>query len=760
MIRPEVDTVLRNAFQMANLGNHAYFTLEHVLLAVTMDETGQELLDAVGADVVALKADLDSFYTKVETRKSGQTEPEQTVGLRRVIQHAIVHAQAADQPDIGLGDLLIAFYAEPESLAVYYLRKQGVEKIDVMEFVSHGIRKDPSDPRNADEDDEEMEDEEFEEFVRQFDEEIESRTDPNPRKRKMAMLERYTEDWTARAAKGEFDALIGREAEVNRTIEVLCRRTKNNPLYLGDAGVGKTAVAQGLAQKLSTGDVPKRLQGFRLYSLDLGGLVAGTKYRGEFEERMKGVIQALTEQPDTILFIDEIHTMVGAGAAGQSVMDASNLLKPALQSGKLKCIGATTFDEYKQVIERDRALSRRFQSIEITEPSETDAIRILNGLKPAFESYHGITYTAKAVEAAVKLSAKYLNDRRLPDKAIDVLDEAGARVSLDPVGRTQVQVRDIEKLVAGIARVPAQSVSSDDKSSLADLGARLKGIVFGQDPAVDALVTAVKRHRAGLGHATKPIGNFLFSGPTGVGKTELCKALATELGVELIRFDMSEYMEKHTVSRLIGAPAGYVGFEQGGLLTDAIRRHPSAVLLLDEIEKAQPDVYNILLQIMDYATLTDNTGRKADFRNVVLVMTSNVGSREVAKGGIGFAGGARSGDPMPAIKQQFTPEFRNRLDDIVIFGHLSEDTIRSIVRKFLDELNIQLKERGVKLAADDAAIDWLAAKGYDPAYGARPMARTIQDHVKNPLVDEILFGRLQKGGEVLLTVEGGELVRR
>ena len=760
MIRPEVDTVLRNAFQMANLGNHAYFTLEHVLLAIVMDETGKELLDAVGADVDALKAELDSFYTKVEPRKSGQTEPEQTTGLRRVIQHAIVHAQAADQPDIGLGDLLIAFYAEPESLAVYYLRKQGVEKIDVMEFVSHGIRKDPLDRRNAEEDDEEMEDEEFEEFVRQLDEEVESRADANPRKRTLAILQRYTEDWTARAAKGEFDALIGREAEVNRTIEVLCRRTKNNPLYLGDAGVGKTAVAQGLAQKLAAGDVPKRLQGFRLFSLDLGGLVAGTKYRGEFEERMKGVIQALTEQPDTILFIDEIHTMVGAGAAGQSVMDASNLLKPALQSGKLKCIGATTFDEYKQVIERDRALSRRFQSIEIIEPSETDTIRILTGLKPAFERHHGITYTAKAVEAAVKLSAKYLNDRRLPDKAIDVLDEAGARVSLDPVGRTQVQVRDIEKLVAGIARVPAQSVSSDDKSSLADLGTRIKGIIFGQDPAVDALVTAVKRHRAGLGHATKPIGNYLFSGPTGVGKTELCKALATELGVELIRFDMSEYMEKHTVSRLIGAPAGYVGFEQGGLLTDAIRRHPSAVLLLDEIEKAHPDVYNILLQIMDYATLTDNAGRKADFRNVVLVMTSNVGSREVAKGGIGFAGGARSGDPMPAIKQQFTPEFRNRLDDIVIFGHLNEDTIRTIVRKFLDELNRQLKEKGVKLTADDAAIDWLAAKGYDPAYGARPMARTIQDHVKNPLVDEILFGRLHKGGEVRLTVEGGELVRR
>lgn len=743
MIRPEVDTVLRNAYHMANLANHAYFTLEHVLLAVTLDETGRELLDAVGADADALKADLEAFHASIETRKSSQPEPEQTLGLRRVLGHAINHAHAADQPEIGLGDLLIAFYAEPESMAVYYLRKQGVERLDLMEFVSHGIRKDDGP------DDDDLE----------FTEEPEAATDEAPTgKSRSALLERYAEDWTTRAGNGEFDALIGRETEVARTIEVLCRRTKNNPLYLGDPGVGKTAVVQGLAQRLASGDVPKRLRGYRLYALDMGSLVAGTRYRGDFEERMKGVLKELISKPDTILFIDEIHTMVGAGAAGNSVMDASNLLKPALQSGNLKCIGATTFDEYKHVFERDRALSRRFQTIEITEPSEDDAIRILNGLKATYESYHGITYTSTAVEAAVRLSAKYLTERRLPDKAIDVLDEAGARVSLDPVGRTQVQVRDIEKLVAGIARVPAKSVSTDDKNSLSDLADRLKAAVFGQDAAVTALVTAVKRHRAGLGQATKPIGNFLFSGPTGVGKTELCRALASEMGVELIRFDMSEYMEKHTVSRLIGAPAGYVGFEQGGLLTDAVRRHPSAVLLLDEIEKAHPDVINILLQIMDYATLTDNTGRKADFRNVILVMTSNVGSRDVAKGGIGFSGsGTKGGDPMPSIKQQFTPEFRNRLDEIVIFGHLDEATIRTIVRKFLDELNAQLKEKGVKLTADDTAIEWLAAKGYDPAYGARPMARTIQDHVKNPLVDEILFGRLQKGGEVTLTVLDGRL---
>lgn len=751
MIRPEVDTVLRNAFHMAHLANHAYFTMEHVLLAVAMDETGIELLDAVGVDVSELKSDLEGFYQKVELRPSTQTEPEQTVGLRRVIQNAITHAQAADQPEIGLGDLLISFYSESESMAVFFMRKQGLEKIDLMEFVSHGIRKDgdleeyeDADPLDEDEDFEELD-----AFVHENDP-----TAVTGKKSKSAMLQRYTEDWTARADSGEFDILVGRDLEIQRTIEVLCRRTKNNPLYLGDPGVGKTAIVQGLARKLATGEVPKRLQGYRLYSLDLGALVAGTKYRGDFEERIKGVLKELASQEQVILFIDEIHTMVGAGAAGNSTMDASNLLKPALQSGKLKCIGATTFEEHKQVFDRDRALSRRFQTIEVAEPSIDDSIRILNGLKSSYESHHKVTYTSTAVEAAVRLSAKFLNDRKLPDKAIDVLDEVGARVSLDPIGRTQVHVKDVEKLISGIARIPVQSVSSDDKLSLADLDARLKTSVFGQDAAIHALVAAVKRNRAGLGSETRPIGNFLFCGPTGVGKTEVSKALATELGNELIRFDMSEYMEKHTVSRLIGAPAGYVGFEQGGLLTDAIRRHPNAVLLLDEIEKAHPDVYNILLQIMDYATLTDNTGRKSDFRHVVLIMTSNVGSRDISKGGIGFSGAAgKGGDPMPAIKQQFTPEFRNRLDEIVIFGHLDASVIRNIVLKFIQELNDQLAHKKVKLRVTDAAIDWISTKGYDEANGARPMARTIQDHVKNPLVDELLFGKLQKGGTAVLDVK-------
>jgi ATP-dependent Clp protease ATP-binding subunit ClpA len=749
MIRPEVDTVLRNAFHMAHLANHAYFTLEHVLLAMTMDETGIELFDALAVDVDSLKADLDVFYRSVEIKGASQAEPEQTIGLRKVIQHAIVHAQAAEQPEIGLGDLLISFYSEPESLAVFYLRKQGLEKIDIMEFVSHGIRKEDDAPVDE-------EDEDFEEFARKMDEELDAWVEENggiadspTKKNRSAMLQRFTEDWTLRATEGEFDVLVGREHEVQRTIEVLCRRTKNNPLYLGDPGVGKTAVVQGLARKLATGDVPKRLEGYRLVSLDMGSLVAGTKYRGDFEERVKGVLKELSAQEKVILFIDEIHTMIGAGAAGNSVMDASNLLKPALQSGKLKCIGATTFEEYKQVFERDRALSRRFQSIEIAEPSEDDAIKILNGLKSAYETHHKVTYTSTAVEAAVRLSAKYLNDRKLPDKAIDVLDEVGARVSLDPIGRTQVQVKDVEKLVSGIARIPVRSISTDDRSSLGDLDTRLKAQVFGQDAAIKALVTAVKRSRAGLGSDTRPIGNFLFSGPTGVGKTELSKALATELGIELIRFDMSEYMEKHTVSRLIGAPAGYVGFEQGGLLTDAIRRHPNAVLLLDEIEKAHPDVYNLLLQIMDYATLTDNTGRKSDFRHVILIMTSNVGSRDITKTGIGFSGiNGKGGDPMPAIRQQFTPEFRNRLDDIVIFGHLDEAVIRNIVLKFIGDLNKQLASKKVSLHLDDAAIDWLAKKGYDVANGARPMARTIQEHIKDRLVDEVLFGKLVKGGRV------------
>ncbi len=746
MIRPEVDTVLRNAWHMARLSRHTYLGLEHVLHAILLDEQGGELLKELGIDANLLTQDLESYYAGLELMDDNVQEPEHTIALRRVIQQAVAHAQAADQPEIGLGDLLIAFWAEPESYAVHFLRKQGLEKLDLLEFVSHGIRPNRDDSIDFSEFD----------FVDDGSGD-EDDDDFQPVRKAGSVLARYTEDWTERARNGGFDNLIGRELEVERTIEVLCRRTKNNPLYVGDPGVGKTAIAQGLAQRIAREDVPTRLKGYRVFALDLGSLVAGTRYRGDFEERMKSVLAELARLEKTILFIDEIHMMVGAGAAGNSVMDASNLLKPALQAGTIKCVGATTHDEFKNVFERDRALARRFQTIEVPEPSEADAIRILNGLKTAYESHHGVTYTAPAVEASVRLAARYLNDRRLPDKAIDVLDEVGARVSLAKRTRRQVQVADVETLVARMARIPVARLGKDDTSALLDLESELGKRVFGQDDAIRAVAKAIKRSRAGLGNPTRPVGSFLFTGPTGVGKTELSKALAEVSGVELLRFDMSEYMEKHTVSRLIGAPAGYVGFEQGGLLTDAIRRNPHAVLVLDEIEKAHPDIYNILLQVMDYATLTDNTGRKADFRHVTLIMTSNIGSAELAKGGIGFSGGIGSGDAMPAIKRQFTPEFRNRLDAIVMFRPLDRGLILRIVGKFLTELAAQLREKHLVLDVDAESREWLADKGYDPAFGARPMARTIQEHLKDPLVDLLLAGTLPKGSLAKVRVENDRL---
>ena len=765
----ELDKVLRDAWMLASASRHAYVTIEHLLHAICLDENGLAVLRATGADPKVLITELETWYKDMEPLRD-DAEPLHTVSFRRIIQHCLMHAHSAEQKKVGVGDILISLFIEEESHAVYFLRKQGVERLDVMNFAAHGIRKD------ADDVDLEslLADDEFWDEIEahsegsagdgfdadEADSEFDDPDAPPGRKRKKgkrSALAKYTEDWTEMARNGAFDKLVGRTHEVERTIEILSRRLKNNPVLVGDPGVGKTAIVMGLAQQLVRDEVPERLRGFRLISLDLGSLLAGTRFRGDFEERLKFVLREIKDEKNIILFIDEIHNLIGAGAAGNSVMDASNLLKPALQSGQLRCIGATTYEEHKNHFEKDRALSRRFQKVDVTEPSIDDAIRILSGLQPDFEAYHKLKYQPSAVEAAVRLSARYLNDRQLPDKAIDVMDEAGARVSLKSTKRKQVTIRDIEELVAGIARIPIQALSSGDKESLRDMETVLNSAVFGQQKAIHAITAAVKRHRAGLGDPQKPVGSFLFSGPTGVGKTELCRVLAKTLGVELLRFDMSEYMEKHTVSRLIGAPAGYVGFEQGGLLTDAIRRNPNCVLLLDEIEKTHTDIYNVLLQIMDYATLTDNAGRKADFRNVMLVMTSNVGSREMSRSGIGFAdvsrGVSTGGDPNASIRQHFTPEFRNRLDEVVIFGHLDQATITRIVDKFIGELNTQLGEKKVSLKLTEAARSWLAQKGYSPAYGARPMSRVIQEHIKNRLVDEMLFGRLQKGGSALVDVK-------
>ena len=749
MISRHLDEILRNAYLIATNYNHAFVCLEHLLQAIIQDEEGKTLINSVGGDPRELSRWVEEYYESIEINDNGDSDPVHTVGFKRALHRALVHARSAEQEEVNVGDMLVSMYDEQDSYAVYFLRKQGISRLDILNFVSHGISK----PGFEHVDPEDLEDQEAGE-TDEFERTKESSSS------KQNILEQLTEDITENAREGKYDQIIGRDDEIQRSIEILCRRQKNNPVYVGDPGVGKTAIIHGLAQKIIEGEVPERIQDFTILSLDMGALLAGTKYRGEFEERLKGVLKAIQKKENTILFIDEIHTIIGAGAAGNSTMDASNLLKPVLASGKLRCIGATTYDEYKNQFEKDRALSRRFQKVEITEPSTDQTIKILEGLKTAYEEYHGLKYSPRALEAAVKLSQKYLKEQYLPDKAIDLIDEVGSQVSLLPESRKMVTESDIERLVSKIARVPIQSVGGNEKDRLRDLGAELNQQVFGQEKAISAITAAVKRSRAGLGNEQKPIGSFLFTGPTGVGKTELCRVLAKQMGIELIRFDMSEYMEKHTVSRLIGAPAGYVGYEQGGLLTDAIRKNPNAVLLLDEIEKAHPDIFNILLQIMDYATLTDNTGRKADFRNVILVMSSNVGSREMSSPGIGFEpGDEQSRSPKKAIEKQFTPEFRNRLDEIVYFTHLNQETIEHIVEKFINELKQQLTAKKVALKLENSAIRWLADKGYDPAFGARPMARVIQEHVKNPLVDEMLFGKLQKGGSVTVTSgsEGLEL---
>lgn len=755
MISKKLDQVLRSAYLLATTQQHAYVTLEHMLQAILADDNGITLIRSCGGDIEILSNFLEDYLKDAEPLADDQ-EPIHTLAFKRVVHRALIHAQAADQKEVTVGDLLISLFEEEENYAVYFLRQEGIERLDVLNYISHGISK-PGFEHISREDYERSKNSSATEEIDELDEE--NKNAGEKKNKNEAVLERYTEDLTARARMEDTDEIIGRDLEIQRSIEILCRRQKNNPIYVGDPGVGKTAVTYGLAQRIVRDEVPDRLKGFTLLSLDMGSLLAGTKYRGDFEERIKAVLGALKRLDNVILFIDEIHTIIGAGAAGGSTMDASNLLKPALANGQIRCIGATTFEEFKNHFEKDRALSRRFQKIEIEEPSALDTIRILEGLKPAYEKHHGITYTNTALEAAVTLSQKFLRESKLPDIAIDVVDETGAQVSLDTTGRKQVQVTDIEKMVAKMGRIPVQSVSSGEKENLKDLDGRLQELVYGQDDAITSLVKAVKRSRAGLGNEEKPVGSFLFSGPTGVGKTELCKVLAKEMGVELVRFDMSEYMEKHTISRLIGAPAGYVGFEQGGLLTDSIRRNPNCVLLLDEIEKAHQDIFNILLQIMDYATLTDNTGRKADFRNVILVMSSNVGSREMTTKGIGFneSGSALGGNAKKAIEKHFSPEFRNRLDNVIIFGHLSEEVILKIVNKFIAEVQAQLKSKNVTITLDESAKQWLAKKGYDPAYGARPMGRVIQENIKDKLVDEILFGKLQKGGKVKISTSEDEL---
>jgi ATP-dependent Clp protease ATP-binding subunit ClpA len=745
MISRELEVTLTLAVREAARRRHEFLTLEHVLYALLHDSDVAEVVRNCGGNVDKLKADLDRFLNeRVEKLpESVEADPQQTLSFRRVLQRAALHVQSAGKDQIRGRDLLVSMFREPDSHAVHFLEQQGVTRLDVVSYIAHGVSKigGEEEPVGAGEDDEE---EAHESEARR------------PRKNP---LEALTVNLNQRAAEGTIDPLIGREAEIERTIHVLCRRRKNNPLFVGEAGVGKTAIVEGLALKIHRGEVPEILRDSTIYALDMGALLAGTKYRGEFEQRLKSVITALGKQSGAILFIDEIHTVVGAGATSGGSLDASNILKPVLQSGSIRCIGSTTYDEYRSYFERDHALARRFQKIEVKEPSVQETYQILKGLKPHYEKHHGVTYTDAALRSAAELSARHINDRRLPDKAIDVIDETAAAIRILPAHKQKKTVRagDVERIVAKIARIPPRSVSTSDKERLRNLDRDMKLVVFGQDAAIDAIASAIRVGRAGLGREEKPIGSFLFAGPTGVGKTEVAKQLASVLGVAFLRFDMSEYMEKHTVSRLIGAPPGYVGFDQGGLLTEAINRSPHAVLLLDEIEKAHPDLFNVLLQVMDHATLTDNNGRKADFRNVILIMTTNAGAREMAGRAIGFGARSTSERGNEALEKLFSPEFRNRLDATVSFAPLSPEVILQVVDKFVTELDLQLNERNVFLTLLPAARAYLAEKGYDKTFGARPMARLIQKEIKEPLADEILFGRLQGGGKVVIDAADGAL---
>ena len=744
-----LENAIHEALAAANARKHELATLEHLLLALLDEPDAAKVMRACSVDLKLLRKalvdfiedDLSSLITDVDG-----SEAVPTAAFQRVIQRAAIHVQSSGRTEVTGANVLVAIFAERESNAAYFLQEQDMTRYDAVNFIAHGVAKDPdfveSRPIVGADDESEMLD-----------------SDGNETSEKESALAKYCIDLNEKSAKGNVDPLIGREHEVERCIQVLCRRRKNNPILVGDPGVGKTAIAEGLARKITKGQTPAILSKTTIYSLDMGALLAGTRYRGDFEERLKAVMNEMEEHADAVLFIDEIHTVIGAGATSGGAMDASNLLKPALQGGKLCCMGSTTYKEFRQHFEKDRALARRFQKIDVAEPSVEDSVKILKGLKPYFEEHHDVKYTSDAIKTAVELAARYINDRKLPDKAIDVIDEAGAAQHLlsDSKRRKTIGVKDIEAVVAKIARIPPKSVSKDDAEVLRDLEAGLKRVVFGQDTAIEALASAIKLARAGLREPEKPIGNYLFAGPTGVGKTEVAKQLADGLGVKLIRFDMSEYMEKHAISRLIGAPPGYVGFDQGGMLTDSVDQDPHCVLLLDEIEKAHPDVFNILLQVMDHGKLTDHNGRTTDFRNVVLIMTSNAGASEMSKAAIGFGRERREGEDTQAIERTFTPEFRNRLDAVVSFAPLDRDVIAQVVEKFVLQLEAQLMDRNVTIEITKAAADWLGEKGYDSKMGARPLGRVIQEHIKKPLAEELLFGKLTKGGVVKVGVKAGEL---
>jgi len=740
LLSSELEYCLNEAYQRARDARHEYMTVEHLLLSIIDAPRVREILKACGADLARLSGELQKFIdeTTPALAADDDREVQPTLGFQRVLQRAVFNVQSSGRKEVTVANVLVAIFSEKQSHAAYLLSLQDVTRLDIVNFISHGL------PSSGE--------------AREAPREEGGSGEREPAEESAAgALEKYTVNLNAQALAGRVDPLIGRQLEVQRTIEILCRRRKNNPLYVGEAGVGKTAIAEGLARLVVEKKVPDVLADCTIFALDMGALIAGTKYRGDFEKRLKGVVSELKKKPGAILFIDEIHTVIGAGAASGGVMDASNLIKPVLASGELRCIGSTTYQEYRGIFEKDHALARRFQKIDVVEPSVAETIEILRGLRTRFEEHHGIAYADEALVAAAELAERHINDRHLPDKAIDVVDEAGASLRLKPEAEREktVTVAHIEAVVSRIARIPARNVSTSDREVLANLQRNLKLVIYGQDAAIDALAGAIKLARAGLGDDRHPVGSFLFAGPTGVGKTEVTRQLAIALGVEFLRFDMSEYMERHTVSRLIGAPPGYVGFDQGGLLTEAISKQPHCVLLLDEIEKAHPDVFNLLLQVMDHGTLTDNNGRKADFRHVIIVMTTNAGAADMSRASIGFTQQDHASDGMEAVKRIFSPEFRNRLDAIIQFATLDAPTIERVVDKLVIEIEAQLEQKGVSISVDDAARSWIAARGYDPKMGARPMARVLQEHVKRPLAEELLFGSLANGGSVLVTLAAG-----